>query len=207
MRGLFLAGALLAGAGTASADDWRITTAGYGPAKIGMTVAEASAALGVKLVSEGPVDEPACHYMRPEPAVEGLWFMISDDRVVRVEVTTAGITTRSGLGVGDSEARVKEMLPSAEVTPHKYVAPDGNYLTVWGAPIARRRCGSRRCRARSRRSTRAACLKWNMSRAAPSAGASAASAANTPAPPRSPAASAPARCAASPPLRRRPSRR
>ena len=124
---------LLAGAGTALADDWRITTAGYGPAKIGMTVAEASAALGVKLVSEGPVDEPACHYMRPEPAVEGLWFMISDDRVVRVEVTTAGIKTRSGLGVGDSEARVKELLPSAEVTPHKYVAPDGSYLTVWSA--------------------------------------------------------------------------
>lgn len=117
----------------AHAEDWRITTAGYGPAKIGMTVAEASAALGLKLVSEGPVDEPSCHYMRPEPAVEGLWFMISDDHVVRVEVTTPGITTRSGLGVGDSEARVKELLPSAEVTPHKYVAPDGNYLTVWRA--------------------------------------------------------------------------
>ena len=133
MRGLLLAVALLAGAGSALADDWRITTAGYGPAKIGMTVAEASAALGLKLVSEGPVDEPSCHYMRPEPAVEGLWFMISDDHVVRVEVTTAGIKTRSGLGVGDSEARVKELLPSAEVTPHKYVAPDGNYLTVWSA--------------------------------------------------------------------------
>ena len=124
---------LAASADARAADDFRITTAGYGPAKIGMTVAEAAAALGVKLVSEGPVDEPACHYMRPEPAVEGLWFMISDDRVVRVEVTTAGVKTRSGLGVGDSEARVKELLPSAEVTPHKYVAPDGNYLPVWSA--------------------------------------------------------------------------
>ena len=133
MRSLLLAIALLAGADSAKADDWRITTAGYGPAKIGMTVAETSAALGVKLVSEGPVDEPACHYMRPEPAVEGLWFMISEDRVVRVEVTTAGVKSKSGLGIGDSEARVKELLPSAEVTPHKYVAPDGNYLTVWRA--------------------------------------------------------------------------
>ena len=116
-----------------AADDWRITTAGYGPVKIGMSVAEATAALGTELVSEGPVDEPKCHYMRPEPAVEGLWFMISDDHVVRVEVNAPGITTRSGLGVGDSEARVKELLPSAQVTPHKYVAPDGNYLTVWSA--------------------------------------------------------------------------
>jgi hypothetical protein len=128
---IILALTLIASAGAARADDWRITTAGYGPVKIGMSVAEASAALGAKLVSEGPVDEPTCHYMRTEPAVEGLWFMISDDHVVRVEVNAPGIATRSGLGVGDSEARVKELLPAAEVTPHKYVAPDGNYLTVW----------------------------------------------------------------------------
>lgn len=124
---------VLASSNLAHADDWRITTAGYGPVKIGMSVAEASAALGARLVSDGPVDNPTCHYLRPEPAVEGLWFMISDDHVVRVEVNAPGITTRSGLGVGDSEARVKETLPSAEVTPHKYVAPDGNYLTVWSA--------------------------------------------------------------------------
>jgi hypothetical protein len=69
--------------------------------------------------------------VRPEPAVEGLWFMVSKDRVVRIEVTAPGVVTRSGLGVGDSEDHVKELLPSADVTPHKYVAPDGNYLTVW----------------------------------------------------------------------------
>jgi hypothetical protein len=115
----------------AAAEDWRITTAGYGPVRIGMSVEEAAEALGAKLVSDGPLDDPECHYLRPEPAVEGLWFMISKDRVVRIEVNAPGITTKSGLGVGDSEARVKEMLPSAEVTPHKYVAPDGNYLTVW----------------------------------------------------------------------------
>lgn len=122
---------MIAGVPLAAADDWRITTAGYGPVKIGMSVAEASAALGVKLVSEGPVDEPTCHYMRPEPAVEGLWFMISNDHVARIEVIAAGITTRSGLGIGDSEDRLKELLPGAEVTPHKYLAPDGDYLTVW----------------------------------------------------------------------------
>lgn len=119
-----------------AADDWRITTAGYGPAKIGMSVAEASAALGMALVSDGPVDDPECHYLRPEPAVEGLWFMVSNDRVVRIEVNAPGIRTKSGLGVGDSEARVKEMLPSVEVTPHKYVAPDGSYLTIWTADHA-----------------------------------------------------------------------
>ena len=131
---LLSSAAILVGVSHAHAEDWRITTAGYGPAKIGMSVAEASAALGVKLVAEGPVDNPECHYLRPEPAVEGLWFMISNDRVVRVEVNAPGITTRSGLGVGDAESRVKEAFgASLEVTPHKYVAPEGSYLTVWSA--------------------------------------------------------------------------
>ena len=135
MQWIFPTAILIAlGAMPAIADDWRITTAGYGPAKIGMSVAQAAKALGVKLVAEGPVDNPECHYMRPEPAVEGLWFMISKDRVVRIEVNAPGVKTRSGLGVGDSEARVKETLgPKLEVTPHKYVAPDGNYLTLWTA--------------------------------------------------------------------------
>lgn len=135
-RSAFIVTPLLLGVAAAdatAAEDWRITTAGYGPVKIGMSVEAAAQALGTKLVAEGPVDDPECHYLRPEPAVEGLWFMISNDRVVRIEVNAPGITTRSGLGVGDSEAHVKELLPSVEVTPHKYVAPDGSYLTVWSA--------------------------------------------------------------------------
>jgi hypothetical protein len=53
MTGAVLGAALLLSANAApAADDWRITTAGYGPVKIGMSVAEAAAALGVKLVSE-----------------------------------------------------------------------------------------------------------------------------------------------------------
>ena len=131
---IFAMALLLAAAQSAAAEDWRITTGGYGPAKIGMTVDEASKALGMKLVSEGPVDEPMCHYLRPEPAVEGLWFMISNDRVVRIEVNAPGIKTKSGLGVGQTEAYVKKTLGArVEVTPHKYVAPDGNYLTLWSS--------------------------------------------------------------------------
>ena len=118
---ILAAGAILATSTSAlAADDWRITTAGYGPAKIGMSVDEAAKALGVTLVAEGPVDNPECHYMRPEPAVEGLWFMISKDRVARIEVNAPGVKTRSGLGVGDSEAHVKETLgKSVEATPQK----------------------------------------------------------------------------------------
>ena len=167
MRHPFLATViLLTGTQAASAEGWRITTAGYGPARIDMTVAQASKALGTKLVSDGPINDPACHYMRPEPAVEGLWFMISNDHVVQVEVLAPGVTTRSGLGVGNSEDRVKEVLGFAvEVTPHKYLAPDGNYLTIWSSD---RKSAYRfeTLRARSRPSMPAASPKWKTSRAA-----------------------------------------
>src|SRR5689334_1335388 len=111
-RALATLALLLAFVGAANAEDWRITSAGYGPAKIGMSVADASKALGTKLVAEGPIDNPECHYLRPEPAIDGLWFMVSNDRVVRIEVNAPGIKTKSGLGVGDSEAHVKKVLGS-----------------------------------------------------------------------------------------------
>lgn len=134
-RGMICVTALLVGMASASAADWRLSTAGYGPARFGMTLDEAARALGVELVVDGAVDEPLCYYTRPVPAIEGLMVMVSEGRVVRFDVDAPGVVTRSGLGVGDDEARVLEVLGSAsvEVTPHKYAAPDGNYLTIWSA--------------------------------------------------------------------------
>lgn len=126
-----------------AADDFRLSTLGYGPARFGMTLDEAAQALGVELSVDGEVDEPLCYYAKPiakpgGPTVDGLLVMLSQGRVVRFDVGAPGIRTRSGLGVGDSEAHVLDVLraQSVEVTPHKYVAPDGNYLTVWTADRA-----------------------------------------------------------------------
>lgn len=124
--------ALLAMLGTASAEEWRISTSGLGPAKIGMTVAEAAQALQRELMVDGEIDSPRCYYVKPHPPIIGLAIMVSHGRVVRFDVTEPGITTLSGLGVGDTEARVIEVLGSSiEITPHKYLAPEGNYLTLW----------------------------------------------------------------------------
>ncbi len=131
---------LLIGASSTAhaADEFRLSTLGYGPARFGMTLDEAARALGIELMVDGEVDEPLCYYAKPipkpgGPAVDGLMVMVSEGRVVRFGVRARGIETRSGLGVGDDEAEVLRVLraQSVEVTPHKYVAPDGNYLTVW----------------------------------------------------------------------------
>lgn len=124
---------LCGGATAEASDNWRLSTLGYGPARFGMTLDEAARALGVELMVDGEIDEPLCYYARPVPAIDGLMVMLAQGRVVRFDVGAPGIETRSGLGVGDDEAEVLRVLgaQSVEITPHKYVAPDGNYLTVW----------------------------------------------------------------------------
>jgi hypothetical protein len=141
MRHWMLGAALsLACISSAHADDWRISTGGYGPARIGMSVAEVAEALGVKLVPLGAIDDPACYYVTPQPDIAPLMVMVSHDHVVRFDVGSAkvaseGIVTRSGLGIGTTEAKVIETLgaDAVEVTPHKYTGPEGHYLTVWSA--------------------------------------------------------------------------
>lgn len=64
---------------TARADEWRMSTSGFGPARIGMTLTEASRALHVDFVIEGEIDSPECYYVRPEPLIEGLTIMVSVD--------------------------------------------------------------------------------------------------------------------------------
>ena len=139
----WLIGTVLLGLGPSAAhaaDEYRLSTLGYGPARFGMTLDEAAQALGIELMVDGEIDEPLCHYARPipkpaGPATEGLMVMLAQGRVVRFDVGAPGIRTKSGLGVGDDEAHVRDVLraQSVEVTPHKYVAPDGNYLTVWSS--------------------------------------------------------------------------
>jgi len=101
---------------------------GFGPARAGMTVAEAEHALGAPLLLLGPRMEP-CYYVvvdgRP-----GVAFMIIDGRIARLDVRQqATVRTAEGAGIGDTEARIHALYPGrVEVQPHKYA--DGHYLIV-----------------------------------------------------------------------------
>ncbi|MCI0622389.1 MAG: hypothetical protein L0387_12135 [Acidobacteria bacterium] len=118
----------------ARANEWRVSTAGLGPARVGMTLAEASRALRVDLVPDGAIDSPKCSYVTPQPEIKGLTIMVSRGRVVRFDVNAPGLKTLGGISVGDTESRIMEVYGSSvEITPHKYLAPDGNYLTIWSS--------------------------------------------------------------------------
>lgn len=111
------------------AAEWMITADGVGPIRVGMTVEEARQALAGKLAGAPASQEESCYYVRPDGEPQGVLFMVTDDRIARVDVREGAIATAEGARVGDSEERIQSLYPGrVTVTPHKYV--EGHYLTV-----------------------------------------------------------------------------
>jgi len=101
---------------------------GFGPVRVGMTVAGAERALGIPLPLLGPKMEP-CYYVASQDR-PGLAFMIIEGRVARIDIQQQSkVQTAEGAGIGDTEDRIRTLYPDrVEVEPHKYV--EGRYLIV-----------------------------------------------------------------------------
>jgi hypothetical protein len=108
----------------------RMTLDGIGPVKVGMTLAEASAAAGAPLeVMPSPTE--GCAHARPAGGPEHVMFMVVDGKVVRVEAGP-GITTLSGIGVGSTEAEVLATYPGQiRVEPNPYQGHRGFHTLVY----------------------------------------------------------------------------
>ncbi len=121
------------GAPVSAAD--KLTAQGYGPLRIGMTVAEIEAAMGPDADPEsvGGPDPASCDMFRPQRAPEGLLVMVENGVLTSVWVSrNAAVETDRALNVGDTAAEVKRVYGDAAVVePHKYQAAPAEYITVW----------------------------------------------------------------------------
>lgn len=107
-----------------------VTTDGYGAVTFGMTLSEAEVASGLPWrYLSGLDNHSGCSDYVPEGAPNGVSFMVIDEVIARVDVTSPAIRTKSGLGIGTSQADILRRFPSAAVTPHAY-NPGGNYVAV-----------------------------------------------------------------------------
>ena len=131
-----------------------VSLRGIGPVLVGMTVSQASKAAAVALVADGlPDPDSECGFVHPKGGrPKGLSFMVTGasdeegeagqtDRIARVDVDSTVFKTRSGMGVGNTEAEVKAAYPDRiKVEPHKYV-DEGHYLVYQPQDAADARFG------------------------------------------------------------------
>lgn len=112
-----------------------LTAEGFGPLRIGMTLAEVNQALGPDSDPEavGGPDPDSCDQFRPERAPAGMLVMIEDRRLTSISlIDDAAVRTDRGLGIGDTAAAVTAVYGTAvQRERHKYQDPPAAYLTVW----------------------------------------------------------------------------
>lgn len=122
-----------------AADANALTSTGWGPLKIGMTLAEVTAAAGPDANPDavGGADPESCDQFRPANAPEGILVMMERGMLTRISlVEMSPLKTGKGLGIGDTAAAVKAAYGDAATAgPHKYQDAPAEYITVWdGGP-------------------------------------------------------------------------
>ncbi len=111
-----------------ASERWVVREDGIGPLKIGMKLAQLKTLLHQDLREEASGSEN-CYYTHARGHAH-LAFMIEDGRLSRIDVDAPGIATSSGIQVGDSEQRLRQVYgPKLSVTEHKYI-DTGHYFTV-----------------------------------------------------------------------------
>lgn len=112
--------------GVAGQQVFHVTTKGFGPVRVGMTAAQASSALGVRLVLDEPNED--CRYATPASGYPGVSFMLIAGRVARVDVSTSDYSTPSGARVGWTEAQIKALYPGRIEVSRNHYDDKGHYL-------------------------------------------------------------------------------
>jgi hypothetical protein len=121
--------ALATGASAAPADAWQLDFDGYGPYRIGMTLAQAQAvAPGLKSTPEGLRPTAGCDYV-DVPGHPGVALMFVKDELRRVDLGQPGERTTRGVAVGDGVVAFEHAYSGATRTPNAYDERE-TYLTV-----------------------------------------------------------------------------
>lgn len=111
------------------AADWTISVTGAGPLRLGMSVSAVRGLLGDAgaLLAGNEPDVPLndCAYLESKRIPPGPGLMFAKGRLVRIDVFEGPTKTSDGVGIGDSEDRIKHLYPARiKLEPHVYVDGD-----------------------------------------------------------------------------------
>ncbi len=113
-----------------ASETYHLHAKGYGPVKIGMTVEEAAKLLATKMKTDlADSDGIDCYYVYPEGY--SVAFMVSGERITRIDVYDNKIATEEGITVGDDESVIYETYKTGiSEKPHPYLDDEGKYIIV-----------------------------------------------------------------------------
>ena len=132
-----VAALLLTAAAPPPSYDWKLTPAGWGPVRIGMTRAQAEKALKITLEGEAFDNEGHCvELYSSDERLAGLYFMFQDGKLSRVSaVEKATIKTPRGMGIGAAADEIRKAYgEKLQAEPHHYEGEPAEYLTYWLKP-------------------------------------------------------------------------
>lgn len=86
-----------------------MSTVGIDRVVFGMTVNQAEKAIDGTLVAVSEVSDTQCYRVRPAGGPAGVEFTVTAGTIERVDLSNPSITTRSGAGVGSTEAELVEL--------------------------------------------------------------------------------------------------
>ena len=129
----------LCGSLAAAAKAWQLNSRGYGPVKVGMTIAEAESAMGTKLhtlddqgnISDRPPwDE--CDFVYPsKDSRVGVYMMVQGGRISHISAKSKEIHTPSGVRLGDAASKIRRLFGARlEIEGHHYL-DNAFYYFVW----------------------------------------------------------------------------
>lgn len=102
----------------------------FGPVRVGMTLAQAGAALGVPVTRDEGYDDNECYYASPKRRFTAIAFMMNGRRIARIDVNGKEYVTDRGGKIGDSEARIKRLYKGKyKIYQHSYV-DKGHYIEI-----------------------------------------------------------------------------
>jgi hypothetical protein len=109
---------------------------GLGALKVGMTVSQASTALGDSLAVTYELFDYECDYVTSSSLPPDTWLMVVGDTVVRIDVgDSSSVVTEEGAGIGTPEAQLLTMyVGRVRVESHAYSGPQWHYVIVDRAP-------------------------------------------------------------------------
>jgi hypothetical protein len=128
---------LLTAAAPAPTYDWKLTPAGWGPVRIGMTRGQVAKALKTELQGDAFDNEGSCIELFPtSDALKGTYFMFLDGKLSRISVADSDkIATPRGIHVGSRADEVRTAYgEKLQAEPHHYVDLPAEYLTYWLKP-------------------------------------------------------------------------